>query len=110
MKLPNAERAIVPSDKLADYVLNEEHERGGSKAHVLYEFGYRRAQWEQLSDDIRKFHLVAEVESVHETSYGTRYEISKTIDTPSGRRLRIKTVWQVDKGTDFPRLITLFPD
>ncbi|MGK7892764.1 MAG: hypothetical protein AB4372_03720 [Xenococcus sp. (in: cyanobacteria)] len=22
----------------------------------------------------------------------------------------VRTVWQIDKGTDFPRLITLIPD
>ncbi|MBI4670874.1 MAG: hypothetical protein HY741_04290 [Chloroflexi bacterium] len=110
MKLPNAERAIIAQDKLVEYLLNVEHERGGSKAHVLYEFGYRRENWERLADDIRKFHLNAQIQVVRESMYGTRYEISAMLVTPSGRSLKVRTIWQVDKGTDYPRRITLFPD
>lgn len=86
MKLPNAERAILPADKLLDYVLNEEHEQGGSKAQLLIAFGFRRDQWERLASDIRKFHLNADVRTVRESIYGTRYQISEPLETPSGRR------------------------
>ena len=110
MKLPNAEHTIIAADKLVSYVLNEEHERGGSKAHVFIEFGYRREKWEQLESDIRTSHLVADVQTERQSAYGTRYEISELLDTPSGRKLKVRTVWQLDKGSDYPRLITLYPD
>jgi len=42
--------------------------------------------------------------------YGVRYEISASLLTPINRQLFVKTVWQIDKGTDFARLITMFPD
>ncbi len=32
------------------------------------------------------------------------------LSTPIGRQLLVRTVWQIDQGTDFPRLITLIPD
>ncbi len=47
---------------------------------------------------------------VKETMYGVRYEISANLLTPINRQLFVKTVWQIDKGTDFARLITLVPD
>ncbi|MBI3245190.1 MAG: hypothetical protein HYZ50_01645 [Deltaproteobacteria bacterium] len=110
MKLPNPERAVIASDKLVQYLLNTEHKRGGHKAQVLLNFGYRVTSWQQLQTDIRRFHLLAEVEVVRQTPYGTRYEIRAPLQTPSGRTLMVRTIWQIDEGTDFPRLITLFPD
>lgn len=110
MKLPNADLAVISLDKLVEYLLNVEHDRGGSKARLLLEFGYSRENWQRLEGDIRRFHLSADVKFVRETAYGTRYEISQVLETPNGRTLRLRTVWQTDKGMDYPRLITLFPD
>lgn len=110
MKLPNRENAVIAPDKLTDYLLNVEHKRGGAKARLLVQFGYNSEDWQQLEADIRLYHLDAEVDVVKYTMYGTRYEIRAPLKTPSGRTLTIKTIWQIDDGTDFPRLITLFPD
>jgi hypothetical protein len=110
MKLPNLEHAVIAPDKLIQYLLNLEHKRGGHKARVLKDFGYNVALWRQLQADIRRFHLAAEVETVRQTPYGTRYEIRAPLHTPSGRTLTVRPIWQSDEGTDFPRLITLFPD
>lgn len=110
MKLPNCENAIIEPSKLTEYLLNVEHKRGGNKARSLIQFGYSRENWQQLAVDIRQCHLEANVNTVRETSYGTHYEISEFLQTPSGRQLRVKTVWQIDRETDFPRLITLVSD
>jgi predicted transcriptional regulator len=110
MKLPNRERAMIAPDKLVEYLLNVEHERGGTKARLLAEFGYNQDNWRQLDMDIRRFHLDAEVDEMRRTLYGVRYEIRALLETPSGRTLTIRTIWQIDTGTDVPRLITLFPD
>jgi hypothetical protein len=32
------------------------------------------------------------------------------VNQESGRILTVRTIWQIDEGTDFPRFITLFPD
>jgi len=110
MKLPHPDRAVIAPDKLVQYLLNTEHRRGGHKARVLLDFGYHVDSWQQLQSDIRRFHLYAEVEVIRQTPYGTRYEIHTPLQTPNGRTLTVRTVWQVDEGTDFPRFITLFPD
>ena len=110
MKLPNRERAVIAPDKLTTYLLNIEHERGGTKARLLAEFGYNQGNWRQLEADIRRYHLDAEVDAAKRTLYGMRYEIRASVETPSGRTLILRTIWQIDEGTDVPRLITLFPD
>ena len=110
MKIPNSDRAVIEPSKLTDYLLNPEHKRGGAKARLLIQFGYSSENCQQLETDIRNFHLSADVDVIKETAYGTRYEISTALSTPVNRQLFVRTVWQIDKGTDFPRLITLIPD
>lgn len=109
MKVPNKNRAIITESKLVDYLLNPGHERGGSKAKKLLRYGYSPDCWQQLELDIRRFHLNADVSAVRETSYGVRYIVEAPLTTPIKRALYVRTVWQVDKGTDVPRLITLVP-
>lgn len=110
MKIPNSDRAVIEPSKLTEYLLNIEHKHGGAKARLLLQCGYSPDNWQQLEIDIRKFHLTVDVNLIKETLYGTRYEISANLVTPISRLLLVKTVWQIDKGTDFPRLITLVPD
>ncbi|NJO39730.1 MAG: hypothetical protein HC769_28870 [Cyanobacteria bacterium CRU_2_1] len=110
MKLPNWEYAIIESGKLTDYLLNINHHRGGAKAHLLIRCGYTPENWQQLESDIRQSHLSADVDRVRETPYGRRYEIRAALPTPIGEPLMVRTVWQIDIGQEYPRLITIVPD
>jgi len=110
MKLPNKDHAVIAPEKLISYLLNTEHKRGGAKARLLSQFGYRVANWQQLESDIRLSHLNAEVTAARQTMYGMRYEIHAPLHTPVGRILQVRTIWQIDDGADIPRLITLFPE
>jgi len=110
MKIPNRSKAVIQPEKLRDYLLNIEHKRGKSKATILLSFGYTPEDWQILEKDLRQYHLDTEVSAMRETPYGRRYEIRAFLKTPSSRSLMVRTIWQVDKGTDFPRFITLFPD
>lgn len=110
MKLPNRERAVIAPEKLVTYILNIEHRRGGTKARLLAQFGYNATEPERLELDIRRYHLDVDVAIARQTEYGIRYEISAPLQTPIRRSLKVRTIWQIDQGTDFPRLITLVPD
>ena len=76
MKIPKADKAVIATDKLCDYLLNPVHPRGGSKARLLRSMGYSGDDWQRLESDLRVHHLAAEV----------------------------------DFETDFPRLITMYPE
>ncbi len=52
---------------------------------------------------------ITEHDCARESSYSGRFEISAPLATPSGRRILFRSIWQIDTGTDFPRLITLYP-
>jgi hypothetical protein len=109
MRIPNADRAIIAPEKLRDYLLNPSHRRGGGKARLLISLGYQRDGWALLERDLRSQHLSADmhVESMNE--YGRRFEILAPIRTPSGKTLVVRSVWQIDRGSQNPRFITLYP-
>jgi len=109
MQLPNRALAVIAQEKLTDYVLNTRHERGGTKARFLARFGYAVHNWRRLEADIRGA-LETEVDMARTTEYGMRYEIRMMLQTPVGMPLTVRTIWQIDNGTDVPRLITLYPD
>ena len=109
MTVPNADRALIATDKLTGYLLNVSHKRGGPKARLLLNVGYRADNPEALEADLRAQHLSLHVIRTHENVYGVVYEIEGPIRTPSGREVRFCSVWQVDTGTEVPRFITMYP-
>ena len=110
MMLPNAENAIIAEDKLAGYLLNTAHRRGSGKAKLLLSLGYEAECWQQLADDLRREHLTADVIEQRDTIWGRRYEIVAPLTGPFGDTVLFRTIWQIDLGTQHPRLITMYPE
>jgi hypothetical protein len=110
MKLPNAENAVIAAEKLKDYLLNPLHKKGGPKARLLLSLGYSGDDWQRLEADLRNDHLGAEVVGESENEYGKCYDIVDSLHSPSGRAIPFRSVWQIDTGTDYPRLITMYPE
>ena len=109
MKLPNAAEAIVEREKIVDYLLNSAHRYGASKARFFTQFGFGIEQWERLAEALREHGRRHEVARVRETGFGPRYTVEGKLNTPGGRRPRVRSVWQMDEGAIAPRLITAYP-
>ena len=109
MKLPNANRARVERDKIVDYLLNAAHRYGASKARFFVRFGFRVEEWERMARALLEHGKAHDVARVRETGFGPRYEVEGALNTPNGRRPRVRTVWQLDRGEVAPRLITAYP-
>src|SRR5437879_5735376 len=110
MKLPNAGKAVIAADKLRDYLLNPRHKYGGPKARLLLAVGYRVDDLQRLEGDIRAQHLTVDVDRQRDSEYGKRYELVAPLVGPSGKSVNFRSVWQVDTGTDYPRLLTMYPE
>jgi hypothetical protein len=110
MKIPNADRTIVDSDKLVHYLLDVDHPQGGPKARLLVSLGYSIAQCQQLEHDLRRWHLIEDYVATSQSLWGTRYEIVAPLTGPSGDTFLFRSIWQIDLGTDIPRLITMYPE
>ncbi len=109
MKIPNAENAVIAPEKLRDYLLNSAHRKGGTKARLLLALGYAADDWQRLEADLRAQHLTAEVLEESDSDYGNCYVIVAPLTAPSGRAMPFRSVWQIDTGADYPRLITMYP-
>ena len=42
--------------------------------------------------------------------YGVKYSGKMNLTGPSGRTASVKIDWQIDNGTDFPKLTTIYVD
>jgi hypothetical protein len=62
-----------------------------------------------LEAALRTQHLTADITLAKYNAYGRRFEIRAPLVTPSSRRIVFRSIWQIDKGTDVPRLITMYP-
>jgi hypothetical protein len=109
MKIPNADNAIVEREKITEYLLNPTHRNGASKARFFVAFGFRTEEWGTLAEALREHGRSYDVTKVQETGFGPRYEVEGTLLAPDGRRLLVRTVWQLDHGAVAPRLITAYP-
>ncbi len=99
----------IDESKITDYLLDESHPEGGSKALWFQSHGFSREKWQELSDSIRTLLEKPQGAVICESYFGQRTVIRGMIITPRGQRVRITTVWQIDRGALAPRLITAYP-
>lgn len=109
MKLPFHEHAYIRQEKITRYLLDLTHEEGQSKARFFIHFGFSMAQWGQLQDALLAHARTGQVTSVLDTARGRHYAVEGEIDTPSGRRAQLRTVWVLETGSEAPRFITAYP-
>jgi hypothetical protein len=109
MKLPNSENAIVPPEKLRDYILSPIHPVGRFKSMFFRGLGYSAEAFELLDSDIRSL-LVAEAELAEVSKFGTKYLVRGLLSGPNGRSGLIITVWIILSGEAAPRFVTAYPE
>ncbi len=109
MRLPNYDKAIVPREKIVDYLLSFTHRDGRSKAIFFSGFGFSADAWQTLADALRRHAVANEVAKIEATPFGTRYVVEGELAAPDGRTPLVRVVWFVDTGEDAPRLATAYP-
>lgn len=108
MRLPNAQSAIIPVEKIRDYLLSTEHPVGGSKARWFSALGYRREHSNELIDDLNAL-LASEAESLGDEGFGEKFSITTTLISPTATRYTVRTIWIVRHGEKIPRFVTAYP-
>lgn len=109
MKVPNANKAVVTESKIKGYLLSQTHERGRHKAAFLALFGFNLDNWQELDNRLKGHIQAYDFAAATENRFGTRYTVEGEIDTPSGRWVRIRTVWFIRKNEDYPILVSAYP-
>ena len=108
MRVPGADRAFVPLEKVKDYLLSEQHPVGRYKAPFFRSLGFRRDEPEPLTTALLAV-LDNAAESQETTPYGTKYVVSGRLQGPGSSYADVRTVWIVRTGSDYPRLVTAYP-
>ena len=109
VRLPGSEQALVEREKITEYLLSTTNPSGRSKASFFLRFGFDADSWQDFAEALRRQGSVHEVVRTVETNHGLRYYVDGVIETPDGRNPGIRTVWQVDVESNYPRLITAHP-
>ncbi len=109
MKLPNADKAVMPSDKIIGYLLSLTHPDGRDKAIFFMSFGFIPEKPEQLENALLQQALSQEVVKSVPNVFGVRYVLEGQLETPDGRSPLVRSVWFIEKDDEIPRLVTAYP-
>ena len=106
--LTNADRAVIPRQKLLDYILDPGSARGVHKARVFRAtLGFTRLNHADLIAALRQGIMENEAVLLREDRYGRHYRVEMLLHGPAGSA-RVVTGWIYDRGSDVPRLTTAF--
>ena len=109
MRLPNADHAVIPPEKLRDYILSPVHPVGRFKSVFFRGLGYEADNYERLESDIRSL-LGADAELAESNKFGAKYLVPGVIVGPNGRSGKIVTVWIILSEDSAPRFVTAYPE
>jgi hypothetical protein len=103
----DAVAAIVPADKLRDYLLSSVHPIGRYKSAFFRSLGYTQEQWHVLAHDLHAV-LSNEAQVSGATEYGQKFTVRGVLSGPNGRFAGI--VWIILAGESAPRFVTAYPE
>lgn len=109
MKLPNAERAVVDLAKITDYLLNASHPDNGGKARFFSGLGFKRVEPGALAEALCVVAVSGDVVANSESPHGRKFVVDGAIQSSSGRRSSVRTIWIIETGHEHPRLVTAYP-
>ena len=108
-RLPGWKKAVIPDAKLTGYALNMDHPKGRDKAVAFRDaLGYTVDNTAELKvallDGLRRWKATARTA----TKYGQPFEVKMLLTGPNGKTATVKTGWQMDAGSDTPRLTSAY--
>ena len=109
MKLPNVTDAILPPEKLQEYLLSPTHVIGRYKAAFFRALGYERDNWQVLERDLRSL-LDQHATELGSTEFGQKFAVRGSLAGPNDRSARIVTVSIILVDSDAPRFVTAYPE
>ncbi len=99
-------------DKVSKYIFNPEHKKGWPKGKwFMLALGFNPENPDHVKLLARQIRFDGlQAQSRITTQYGEKYSSLLSITGPNGKTIDgIRTRWQIDKGNDFIRLLTILP-
>ncbi len=107
--MPNYSSAVTPLEKFTKYSLDYNNKNAVGKP-VAYErgLGYTIENAAELVQQIHDSVTSGVVKpyDVSESEFGTKYKFRIPVNGPNGNTKNVIAVYQIDKGSKTPRLIT----
>ena len=109
MKLPRAEKCVIPKAKFTEYALNPVKDPNKAEA-FRKALGYTSENADKLIAQIQS--KVSSYEAVErgDNGYGMTYQVVMDIDGPNGKRAKVLTAWIDDREKGETRLTTVHID
>jgi len=108
MLLPNADKAIIKTEKITDYVLNFEHLEEKNKARVFASaLGLKKENSDFLINAIREAIQTIDAVKQFSSAFGTKYTVDFDLKFKN-KIARIRTAWIIEKEDNLPRLISCY--
>jgi filamentous hemagglutinin len=108
MHLPLALWRGMSLSKVENYLLNEDHPDGRSKAKFFKSFGFVAEHAESLITALFDHPIRNSVFEVKSSPFGEKYVIRCAIETPDGRNPCVVSIWVIEPDRR-PRLVTAYP-
>ncbi|MBI3157606.1 MAG: hypothetical protein HYZ20_19675 [Burkholderiales bacterium] len=106
--LPGFDRAVIPTAKLRDYVLNPDHPEGGHKARVIAAvLGFDRSTRAQLEAEILRALPASPAVERGRKPFGREYTVDVPVTGPAGSGI-VRTGWMILEGENHPRLVSAY--
>jgi len=107
--LPNASHAVIPSEKIEGYSLNERHPTGKEKARIFKSaLGITSRDAAYLKKQILAGLPNAKAVLGVKDKYGQRYSVDMPIKGLNGKTVMVRTGWIIRPNSSVPRLTTVF--
>lgn len=111
ISMPNHENAVTPREKFIDYSLDYDNPNAAGKAEAYEKgLGFNKSNADALISQIEnavKSESVSPVK-ITKTEYGARYTYRIPVKGINGQIKNVIAVYQIDKGSSIPRMITNF--
>jgi len=100
---------FVTDEKITEYLLNPVHHKGKHKCKFFQKYGFTIKDWQVLKKSLIEHFQKHEDKTIEHTEFVIMLIVKGELDTPSGKKPNIKTVWSVDFVHNYIKLITAYP-
>ncbi len=109
VSMPNHQMALTPKEKFTEYSLNHDNPNSCGKAEAYEKaLGFNRSNADMLIEQVSSAVRDESVSpfEISETEFGTKYKYRIPVKGANGQIKNVIAVYQIDKGTEIPRMIT----
>lgn len=109
LRVPNCDQSVIADQKITEYLLNSEHALGKSKAKFFLGRGFTKENINEFKTALKRHVIERDVFEKPITGFGHKYIVKCELVTPDLRNPCIITVWIIEDGQEFPKLVTAYP-